>query len=93
MLLGKKLTAKVADFGMARDVSRDGEYIKTTEVCTYSKIGTVVISQRPFLFLCAVTLVTIFDPRSTLGTSLLPVEHKILCKFTIIRELHVNLQA
>ena len=73
MLLDKKLTAKVTDFGMARDVSRDGEYIKTTEVCTYSKIGTVVISQRPFLFLCAVTLVTIFDPRSTLGTSLLPV--------------------
>lgn len=73
MLLDKKLTAKVTDFGMARDVSRDGEYIKTTEVRTHSKIGTVLISQRPFLFLCAVTLVTIFDPRSTLGTSLLPV--------------------
>jgi len=32
ILVGKKLIAKVADFGMARDVSKDGEYIKTTEV-------------------------------------------------------------
>ena len=31
--MGKKLIAKrVTDFGMARDVSKDGEYIKTTEV-------------------------------------------------------------
>ena len=30
--MGKKLIAKVADFGMARDISKDGEYIKTTEV-------------------------------------------------------------
>ena len=28
----KNLIAKVADLGMARDVSKDGEYIKTTEV-------------------------------------------------------------
>ena len=32
ILVGKGLIAKVADFGMARDVSKDGEYIKTTEV-------------------------------------------------------------
>ena len=32
ILVGAKLNAKVADFGMARDVSKDGEYIKTTEV-------------------------------------------------------------
>ncbi|XP_078348220.1 fibroblast growth factor receptor 1-like isoform X4 [Oculina patagonica] len=31
ILVGKGLIAKVADFGMARDVSKDGEYIKTTE--------------------------------------------------------------
>lgn len=32
ILVGNGLIAKVADFGMARDVSQDGEYIKTTEV-------------------------------------------------------------
>jgi len=32
ILVGKKLIAKVADFGMARHVSKDGEYIKTAEV-------------------------------------------------------------
>ncbi|RMX50922.1 hypothetical protein pdam_00017550 [Pocillopora damicornis] len=32
VLVGKGLVAKVADFGMARDVSTDGKYIKTTEV-------------------------------------------------------------
>ena len=32
VLVGKGLVAKVADFGMARDVSTDGQYIKTTEV-------------------------------------------------------------
>ena len=32
VLVGEGLIAKVADFGMARDVSTDGEYIKTTEV-------------------------------------------------------------
>ena len=32
VLVGKKLIAKIADFGMARDISKDGEYIKTTEV-------------------------------------------------------------
>ncbi|XP_058965898.2 fibroblast growth factor receptor 4 [Pocillopora verrucosa] len=31
VLVGKGLVAKVADFGMARDVSTDGQYIKTTE--------------------------------------------------------------
>ncbi|XP_022793754.1 receptor-like tyrosine-protein kinase kin-15 isoform X2 [Stylophora pistillata] len=31
VLVGKGLIAKVADFGMARDVSADGQYIKTTE--------------------------------------------------------------
>lgn len=30
--VGEKLIAKVADFGMAPDVSTDGEYIETTEV-------------------------------------------------------------
>ena len=37
VLLDTKLTAKVADFGMARDVSKDGEYIKTTEVLSEKK--------------------------------------------------------
>lgn len=32
ILIGKGLVAKVADFGLARDVSEDGEYIKCTEV-------------------------------------------------------------
>ena len=32
VLIDKKLIAKVADFRMARDISKDGEYIKTTEV-------------------------------------------------------------
>ena len=32
VLVGKGLVAKVADFGMARDISTDGQYIKTTEV-------------------------------------------------------------
>ncbi|XP_068674838.1 fibroblast growth factor receptor 4-like isoform X2 [Montipora foliosa] len=31
VLIGNGLVAKVADFGMARDISTDGEYIKTTE--------------------------------------------------------------
>jgi len=31
-LIGKGLVAKVADFGMARDVSGEGQYIKATEV-------------------------------------------------------------
>jgi len=31
-LIGNGLVAKVADFGMARDVSADGHYIKATEV-------------------------------------------------------------
>ncbi|KAJ7371371.1 hypothetical protein OS493_025833 [Desmophyllum pertusum] len=31
ILVGKGLVAKVADFGMARDVSNHGEYIKCTE--------------------------------------------------------------
>jgi len=37
VLLDTKLTAKVADFGMARDVSKDGEYIKTTGVLSEKK--------------------------------------------------------
>ena len=32
VLIGNGLVAKVADFGMARDVSTDGHYIKATEV-------------------------------------------------------------
>ena len=32
VLVGSGLVAKVADFGMARDISTDGQYIKTTEV-------------------------------------------------------------
>ena len=32
VLVGNGLVAKVADFGMARDISTDGQYIKTTEV-------------------------------------------------------------
>ena len=32
ILVGKGLVAKVADFGLARDVSKEGEYIKSTEV-------------------------------------------------------------
>ena len=32
ILVGKELIAKVADFGMAGDISKDGEYIKTPEV-------------------------------------------------------------
>jgi len=39
ILLGRKLIAKVADFGMARDVSTDGEYIKTTEVLLLDNEG------------------------------------------------------
>ncbi|XP_078348198.1 fibroblast growth factor receptor 4-like [Oculina patagonica] len=31
VLVGNGLVAKVADFGMARDISTDGQYIKTTE--------------------------------------------------------------
>ena len=31
-MIGNGLVAKVADFGMARDVSTDGHYIKATEV-------------------------------------------------------------
>ena len=32
VLVGNGLVAKVADFGMARNVSTDGQYIKVTEV-------------------------------------------------------------
>ena len=32
VLVGGGLVAKVADFGMSRDISRDGHYIKTTLV-------------------------------------------------------------
>jgi len=32
VLVGGGLVAKVADFGMSRDISRDGHYIKTTQV-------------------------------------------------------------
>ena len=32
ILVGGGLVAKVADFGMSRDISRDGLYIKTTQV-------------------------------------------------------------
>lgn len=32
VLVGSGLVAKVADFGMARDISSDGQYIKTTAV-------------------------------------------------------------
>ena len=35
VLIGNGLVAKVADFGMARDISTDGEYIKTTEVLSH----------------------------------------------------------
>jgi len=31
-LVGSGLVAKVADFGMSRDISSDGKYVKTTEV-------------------------------------------------------------
>ena len=36
VLVGNGLVAKVADFGMARNISTDGQYIKTTEVNTFS---------------------------------------------------------
>ena len=32
VLVGNGLVAKVADFGMARNISTDGQYIKVTEV-------------------------------------------------------------
>ena len=32
VLVGGGLVAKVADFGMSRDISRDGHYIKTLQV-------------------------------------------------------------
>lgn len=32
VLVGSGLVAKVADFGMARDISSDGKYLKTSEV-------------------------------------------------------------
>jgi len=32
-LAAKGLVAKVADFVMARDVSKEGEYVEATEVC------------------------------------------------------------
>ena len=32
VLVGEGLVAKVADFGMSRDISRDGHYIKTLQV-------------------------------------------------------------
>ena len=32
VLVGSGLVAKVADFGMARDISPDGKYVKTTGV-------------------------------------------------------------
>lgn len=32
--MGNGLVAKVADFGMARDISKDGQYIKTNVVRT-----------------------------------------------------------
>ena len=31
-MIGEGLVAKVADFGLSRDISEDGEYIKCTEV-------------------------------------------------------------
>ena len=36
VLVGSGLVAKVADFGMARDISPDGKYVKTTGVSFFS---------------------------------------------------------
>ena len=35
VLVGNGLVGKVADFGMARDISKDGQYIKTSVVCSF----------------------------------------------------------
>ena len=42
--MGNGLVAKVADFGMARDISKDGQYIKTSVVCNF--LTSIVIANN-----------------------------------------------
>ncbi|PFX11890.1 Fibroblast growth factor receptor 1 [Stylophora pistillata] len=46
ILIGEGLVAKVADFGLSRDISEDGEYIKCTEVRECHAM--FVCSERPY---------------------------------------------
>ena len=48
VLIGEGLIAKVADFGMSRDISQDGVYIKCTEV--HKRLLRPILSKGTILF-------------------------------------------
>ena len=48
VLIGEELIAKVADFGMSRDISQDGVYIKCTEV--HKRLLRPILSKGTILF-------------------------------------------
>lgn len=62
VLVGNGLVAKVADFGMARDISKDGQYIKTTEVSASPLLWPLPILRTG---VCAVYCMYLADLQST----------------------------